>query len=525
MLDLSRLHDAIRHEGKISRRLLLAYVAALAGLPALGARDDRPKGKGNFKTNPFDDLGVASGDPDATSVVLWTRLCVKHLHANGGVPPVKIDVDWVIANDEKLKDVVASGTATAGPALGHAVHVVAKGLRPDRWYFYAFRCEGYQSAVGHTRTMPAADADAQKMRFAFASCQNYEHGYFTAYQHMAEERLDLVVHLGDYIYEFAPGNGKVRTHEGKGPCHTHDDYLIRHSQYRHTEHLKEMHRRCPWVVTWDDHEVEGNYANDKSKNAKTNAAAFLARRAAAYQAYYEMMPLRPPKPDGHNLKLYRDVTFGRLANFCVVDTRQYRTDQPNGDEFAPLNAAATSPANTLLGKDQRAWLEGQWRASRATWNVLAQQVMMCMVDRHSNGLFSMDAWTGYVAERTALVQFLADHKVKNPVVLTGDVHSAWVNELRADDRNLTTPVVATEFVCSSITSKGNGKAIPAAVFNKQQGTNPFVKFHDDQRGYVVCTVTPDKWETAFRVVSDVEKKGGTISTAATFTTHAGKPGV
>jgi alkaline phosphatase D len=287
-----------------------------------------------------------------------------------------------------------------------------------------------------------------------------------------------------------------------------------------------MHARCPWVVTWDDHEVEGNYANARSKHEGVPPAEFLKRRAHAYQAYYEMMPLRPRSvPKGPDLLLYRDVDFGRLASFNVLDTRQYRTDQRNGDEAAPLNEAARNPRNTLLGGKQREWLERQLDRSKAVWNVLAQQVVMGMLDRHGKKEYSMDAWPGYFHERRELLRFLARKKVRNPVVLSGDVHSNWVNELRVDDREQEGPPVAVEFVGTSISSKGNGKPVAPARLAALQAANPFLKFHNDERGYVRCTVTEKEWKSEFQVVSDVTKPGAKVSTAATFVVEQGQPGV
>lgn len=525
MLDLTQIGKAIRSEGGLSRRLLLAYGAALAAIPTLGLRaDDQPKRNIKFKSDPF-SLGVASGDPTDDSVVIWTRLAPKPLDEDGGMPHDSVEVAWVVADDEKLKNVIRSGKAVASPKLGHSVHVEVEGLKPDHWYWYQFRCGDASSPVGHTRTMPAAAVMPERLRFAFASCQNYEDGFYTAYQHMAKDDLDLVFHLGDYIYEYGAHNKGVRKHVRTKEIKSLDDYRIRHCQYRSDPHLHHMHARCPWVVTWDDHEVEGNYANDTPKKKGPSPAEFLERRAHAYQAYYEMMPLRPASiPRGPFLKLYRTVSFGKLASFQVLDTRQYRTNQPNGDERSDLNPAALDPRNTILGAPQAEWLTAALLRSTATWNVLAQQVMMAMVD-HQPGKdrkYSMDAWTGYANERMRLVHFLGE-RIKNPVVLTGDVHANYVNELRVDDRKLETPVVATEFIGTSISTSGDG-GDGGKEHEAMLTENPFVKFHNHQRGYVRCTVTRDAWRSDYRVLDAVTKPGGKISTRASFIVAAGKPG-
>jgi alkaline phosphatase D len=425
----------------------------------------------------------------------------------------------------------------ATPQLGHTVHVEAAGLKPDRWYHYRFRAGDATSPVGRTRTLPAADATPDNLKFAFASCQHYEQGLFTAYAQMAKDAPDLVFHLGDYIYEYPEGKAAtlVRKHTGPkdGKIKTLADYRGRHAQYRADPLLSGMHAVCPWFVTWDDHEFDNNYANDiqeEQRNGKRPAAPadFLVQRAAAYQAYYEFMPLRRRSlPKGPDMLLYRKAAFGRLAEFFVLDTRQYRTDQPNGDGGKELNEAALDPKNTLLGKEQRKWLDAGLLASTGTWNVLAQQVMMGMVHRTVNDkeVFSMDQWPGAAHERNAVMQFLADRRVPNPVVLTGDIHSNWVNDLKTNDLDEKAPVVAAEFVGTSISSGGNGKPVPQADLDKLTAANPGVKFHNRERGYVRCTITPGTWMSDYVVVDDVRKEGGKCEVRASFVVEAGTPGV
>jgi alkaline phosphatase D len=532
MLDLTRIPEAVRSEGGVSRRLFLAYGAALAALPSLATCAEAADKKVTFAADPF-ALGVASGDPDATSVVLWAKLAPRPQDPDGGMKPEAVGVAWEVAEDDAMKKVVARGTAVATPQLGHTVRAEAGGLKPDRWYFYRFTAGDARSPVGRTRTLPAADANPDKLKFAFASCQHYEQGLFTAYEQMAKDDLDLVFHLGDYIYEYAPADKKVRKHTGPATnkITTLADYRGRHAQYRADPLLHGMHAKCPWFVTWDDHEFDNNCAGEVQEIqpkgvAKADPVEFLERRAAAYQAYYEFMPLRPQSlPKGPDMLLYRGAKFGRLAEFFVLDTRQYRTPQPNGDGIKPLVGEALRPTNTLLGRRQRGWLDAGLISSVGTWNVLAQQVMMGMVDYTATGRngFSMDQWPGAAYERMALVKFLADRKVPNPVVLTGDIHSHWVNDLRVDDRKADTPVVATEFVGTSITSGGNGTDKPKGL-NELMAANPCVKFHNRERGYVRCTVTPGEWASDYVVVEDVTKPGGKVLTRASFVVEAGKPG-
>ena len=524
-LDLTQLRSAARHEGGVSRRLFLAYAGALSSLP-LAARVASAGGPVTFPSDPF-TLGVASGDPDHQGVVLWTRLAPAPLDPFGGMPPVPVEVTYEVADDEAMTKVVATGTVVATPQLGHSVHAEPTGLRPDRWYHYRFRAGDAVSPVGRTRTLPHPSASPASLKFAFASCQHYEAGYFTAYSEMAKDGLDLVCHLGDYIYEGKEGNSPIRRHLGP-EIQTLGDYRVRHAQYRSDPDLKQMHAVCPWFVTWDDHEFDNNCAGAISEESGVDPVDFLVRRADAYQAYYEAMPLRAASlPTGPDMQLYRRASYGRLADLMVLDTRQYRTDQPNDDRKSPLNEAATARENTLLGTTQRNWLYASLLKSESTWNVLAQQVMAGMAAlpaADGSGIYSMDQWPGYAHERMELVRFLQDRRVQNPVVLTGDIHQNWVNELRVDDRQADLPVVATEFVGTSISSGGKGAEKPG---NHEYVTsqNPCVKFYNGERGYVRCTVTPETWTADYQVVDDVTRPGGAVRTRASFVIEAGRPGV
>ncbi len=527
MLDLRHLRNAAQSEGGVSRRLFLSYSSALAAVPLLGTRvEGRVLRRVSFDRDPF-TVGVASGDPDANGVVLWTRLAPDPLTPDGGMSRDLIEVQWEVATDDAMQTIVQRGTTIATPQLAHSVHVEVDGLDSDRWYWYRFRVGEAESPIGRTRTMPELMDLPDQLRFAFASCQHYESGLYTAYEHMANDDLDLVFHLGDYIYEGAGRDGQVRKHEGP-EIQSLADYRIRHAQYKSDPMLKAMHQACPWVVTWDDHEFDNNCAADISEEAGVDPVEFLFRRANAYQAYYEMMPLRRRSlPQGPHMQLFRTVTFGRLANFQVLDTRQYRSDQPNNDRPSPLNEAALDRRNTLLGDHQYGWLQSSLLESGSIWNVLAQQVMMAMVGFPTDDgqiVHSMDQWPGYAHERMALMRFLQDRNVPNPVVLTGDIHSNWANDLRVDDREDDTPIVASEFVCTSISSGGNGRAtIPN--LEERLAMNPAVRFFNAQRGYVRCTVTPQSWQSDYQVVEEVTKPGAPAVTKGSFVVEAGKPGI
>ncbi len=523
MLELSNLSEAIHHEGGVSRRLFLAYAAGLSAIPLLGRQSSAANRNAHFSGNPF-TLGVASGDPTENGIALWTRLAPKPLEPGGGLNRENIEVVWEVAEDEAMRKIVRRGASTATPQLAHSVHVELNGLAPDRWYWYRFRTGGADSPIGRTRTTPVQNANPSKLKFAFASCQHYETGLYTAYEHMAQDDLDLVIHLGDYIYETAGRENLIRKHVG-GEIFSLDDYRIRHAQYKTDPLLQAMHAACPWLVTWDDHEVANDYANDVSPRQPNNPAEFLLRRSNAYQAYYEMMPLRRRSlPRGPRMQLYRNASFGQLAEFLMLDTRQYRTPQPIGGR-RELDKSVMSPRGTILGTRQRDWLQGSLLESTARWNVLAQQVLMAMVHSQSGDEhgYPMDKWPGYTHDRMQLVKFLREREVSNPVVLTGDIHSNWVNNLRVDDRQLETPVVATEFVGTSISSGGNVEKQHKS-WQKVTDDNPCVQFFNGERGYVRCIVTPDTWQSDFRVVEDVTKTGGKAITRATYVIEAGEPG-
>lgn len=503
------------------------WLRAAAALPLAGCALD-PRGSSSIQQNPF-ALGLASGDPSPDGFVLWTRLCVDAAAPDCGMPRLAVDVPWTVATDPLLRDVVAEGIAVATPEDAHCVHVEVEGLEPGRVYYYGFRVGPHSTEVGRTRTAPASGTVPGRLDFAVASCQSYEQGLFTAYEAMARDELDLVVFLGDYIYEYGAGvQGKVRTHLG-GECTTLADYRRRYAQYKSDPLLRRMHARCPWLVVFDDHEVANNYAGVVPAQRTDNPAAFRVRRATAYRAFYENMPLRrTARPVGDTMRLHRTVQFGDLLSFHLLDTRQYRSDQPNGDGIAAANAASLDPEATMLGAEQREWLFEQLRRSPCRWNALAQQVLVAAIDLNAKPgqppRFKMDQWPGYAHERALLLRTLRDEEVRNPVVLTGDVHSSWCNELRVDDRDPSAPVVAPEFVATSISSGGDGSTLPKD-WARYAASNPFVAFHDRRRGYLRCSVTEDAWRTDYVALDRVETPGGTASVVASFAVHDGDPRV
>jgi alkaline phosphatase D len=342
---------------------------------------------------------------------------------------------------------------------------------------------------------------------------------------MLEDDLDLVFHLGDYIYEYDGRDGRARKHTGD-EIELLQDYRNRYALYRMDPDLQAAHARFPFVVTWDDHEVDNNYAGDTSEEEGFAAELFLRRRAEAYQAYFEHMPLRRSSiPAGPRMQLYRQFSYGDLASFFVLDTRQYRTDQPCGDGRKAACDEVMAADATMLGEIQEQWLVDGLDRSSSRWNVLPQQVMMARVDSGTGGAerISMDQWAGYEAPRRRLMEFLATRRPENPVVLTGDIHTNWVNDLKVDYADEASPVVGTEFVGTSISSGGDGADVrdgTAAILSQ----NPWVRFFNNQRGYVRCAITPQTWTADYRVLEYVTHQGSPIATRASFVVEDGRPG-
>ncbi|RBQ19141.1 alkaline phosphatase [Spongiactinospora rosea] len=469
-------------------------------------------------------LGVASGDPLPGGFVLWTRLAPRPLDG-GGMPGRPVPVRWQVAEDERFRKVRAEGVALARPEHGHAVHAEIGGLRPDREYFYRFRAGEEVSPVGRSRTAPRPGQANEHLRFAFASCQNWQDGHFTAYHHLAQEDLAFVAFLGDYIYETVPRTTTVRTHEGDDEPYTVADYRNRHAQYKTDPELQAAHAAFPWIATWDDHEVDNNWADEIPQDpAQQPHDAFLARRAAAFQAYYEHLPLRrSARPRGIDLRLHRRFGFGRLATLHVLDTRQYRSVQP-----ATL-AEAEDPARTMTGPEQEKWLVNGMSKADTHWNLLANQVMWASNDRMAGPrqVFDFDNWDGYRAQRRRLLDFFGSGRTSNPVVLTGDRHATWVCDLKPDFDDPASPVVGAEITGTSISSGGD--ADPAAfhrAFDPIMAESPHWKYIGNRRGYIVCDVTPAGLLASLQVVSTVWRPDGTtMVTAARFQVEAGRPGI
>lgn len=527
MSDAIRFYD--RTLSRLSRRELLNIAWQLGAAAILQPLTSVTAfAQPAFRNYPF-SLGVASGDPWADSVVLWTRLAPEPF-AGGGMPTANVEVGWEVAADRAFRTVVRSGTAVARPELGHSVHVEAGGLLPAREYWYRFRCGSEVSQVGRTKTAPAAGAAVDRLRFGVCGCGHYETGYFTAYGHVADEAFDFIFHTGDYIYE---GRGDIgrnpnnpRQHHGQ-EIYTLVDYRNRYAQYKSDPDLMAAHLSAPMIVTWDDHEVDNDYAGDRDER-DTPPEVFLLRRAAAYQAYYETMPLRASAlPSGPHLPLYRRLKFGNLIDLNVLDTRQYRSKQACADSArAECARTAADPARTILGTAQEKWLFANLASTAATWTVLGQQVPTFARDNSGTNPaapFSMDKWDGYVGGRQRLYQQLKDTKALNPILLSGDVHTHWCADLKMDFANPKSDTIGVEFTNTSVTSGGDGSDTQPN-WQRLHADNPHLTYHSNKRGYISCTATPKTMQAAFRVIDKVTINNAPARTAATCIVEAGRPG-
>ena len=479
-----------------------------------------------FNSYPF-PLGVASGDPQPDGVVLWTRLAPKPLEG-GGMPSARVDVAWEVASDPDFDSIEQKGTERAYPELAHSVHAEVSGLQPGRDYWYRFRVGREASPVGHARTAPAAGAAVDRLRFAICGCSHWEFGYFTAYRRMAEEDLDFILHTGDYIYEGRANGGqdpeRVRQHLGQN-LFSLDEYRTRYAQYKTDRDLRAAHASAPFVMSFDDHEVTDNYAG-MFDPAGTPPEVFLLRRAAAYQAYYEHMPLRKASlPRGSDMQIYRQLKFGNLVDLSVLDTRQYRSDQACGDNEKVQCAEVFDPKRTMLGDAQEAWLFRNLANARARWTLVGQQVYSFAKDAlkaNPNGRFGMDSWNGYVAARARLYSQIVETQAPNPVVISGDIHEHYAADLKQDFTNPSSPTIAVELTNTSITSGGDGQDV-GGVWRRIKDDNPHIKFHSARRGYISCTATPATMRAEFKTLDRVSTEDPDLParTASAFVVEAG----
>jgi alkaline phosphatase D len=477
--------------------------------------------------NPF-RLGVASGFPTGTSVVLWTRVAPDPLAPDGGMPPVDVDVQWEIATDERFRRGVRRGSTAAAVSFGHSARVEVQGLSPNRHYWYRFIAGGQRSATGRTRTLPTASARMAELRLAVSCCQHYEHGHYAALSHMAADAPDAILFLGDYIYEGASSRDRVRAHVGN-LCRTLDDYRLRYSQYQLDPSLQAAHAAAPWLCTWDDHEVANDYAGPNSGRAE-EPAVFLARRAAAYQAYYEHLPLPPSAaPRGSETPIFARRRLGNLAAIHLLDQRQYRSPsacQKPGRAGGNRSDASCSDLDlagrSMLGAAQESWLDEGLASYPATWTFIAQGTVMSQLDELAGDgrSYSTDSWSGYPAARARLLETLQRRHVANPVVLSGDLHAFLAGSINAVPGQPGSPAVATELVTSSISSDPR----PQVQLDGWRAENPNLQIAEGrQRGYISLRVKPQALHADLIAINDVDNPASGRHTLYTCVIEAGRP--
>jgi alkaline phosphatase D len=535
---MNRIADWIAHLARstrlpgdpLGRRRFLSQAAwtatglALAGAyarPALAQSATRVR----FVAEPF-TLGVASGYPHPGGFTLWTRLAPAPWLADGGIGGERIPLHCEIADDENFRSIVQAVDLEASPEVAHSVHLDVEGLSPGRSYFYRFLSGDAVSAVGRSHTLPAAGSGLDRYRIAFASCQNYEHGYFSAYRQMQADAPDLVLFLGDYIYESQWGDNPIRRHIGPEAA-TLEGYRLRHAQYKLDPDLQAMHLTGPWAFAWDDHEVDNDYAGDRSELLDP---AFLLRRAAAYQAYFEHIPVpRRMYPRGADMRLYSHFDIGDLLRVYLLDDRQYRTPQPcpkpnkNGSQVLSTCRDLEQADQSMLGQAQEAWLAQSFRSSRARWNLIGQQTLMSPMDEEpgpGRGAWT-DGWDGYPLARERLLNDVVGSRLSNPVIAGGDVHCGIVASVPGDRKRFDSKPIASEFVATSISAD----ARPQPYYNERSAENPHIRqLRSDQRGYTLLEFGKEQLQASMQVVSDVRVREPEFAVQARYVVENGRPG-
>jgi alkaline phosphatase D len=528
----------------VSRRSLLRSALCAAGGALLFIPAARTVAQIRWSAYPF-QLGVASGDPSTDGFVIWTRLAPDPLDSTS-LGRVSLEVAFEIAEDRDFKSVRKRGVAVAMPHLAHSVRVEVSGLEPGREFYYRFHAGREESPTGRAVTCPAP-GQSPPVRFATTSCAHYEQGFFSAYRHLAAEQPDLIFALGDYIYESSWGWRRVRAFD-VNEARSLTDYRNRYAQYRLDPDLQFAHRVCPWVFTWDDHEVENDYSGTSSEDAACGGTvereAFIARRAAAYQAYFEHLPIRNSRlgPNGA-LRVHGSFAWGNLARFVVLDNRQFRSPQAcaspatifscdtdrriglatgGGETINPRDpaceAALQDPRHTMLGLDQETWLDGEFASAREHWTVLAQSLAFADIrggTLERPRVFS-DTWGGYPRARQRLLTSVAKHRLRNLVVASGDIHSFWVNEIPGPDSR----AAGTEFITSSIATQTRQR--PDAV----SALNPHVRYHEGAHsGYTRFDLSTERLRADLVGIEDIRDPASGRIALASFEVLSGSPHV
>lgn len=490
--------------------------------------------------------GVASGDPIPDSVILWTRITPTEEALPGSGVGASVTVEWEVAADGEMRDVVKRGTVVASADRDHTVHVDPHGLQPDTVYFYRFLVDGVSSPIGRTKTAPAASASPEQLTFSVASCANWESGFFSAYADIAQRaqtgQLDYMVFLGDYIYEYAAGEysgfGPVRLHHPIHEITTLADYRTRYGRYRTDPDLQAAHAALPWIVVWDDHEIANdNWAGGAENHAPATEGSWQERQTAAMRAYFEWMPVRATAPSeaGH---LYRSLTFGDLAELTMMDLRTYR------DQQAPWNPVVfMEEGRSMLGAEQYDWLLGKIETSQATWNLLGNSVMFAplnLVSLQENSLTAQvaaaltknitaipvngDQWDGYSAQRRALIDALRASPA-HALFLTGDIHTEWAHTISKGEE-----VVAAEMVCGSVSAPNINEALNLRAGNTVsrlaeqvlRQANPQCHHVElDSHGYCSVTLSREEAQMHWLRVDNLLRPGSSVKEAHALTYRPG----
>ena len=499
--------------------------------------------------------GVASGDPLPGSVVLWTRVTPTEAATPGSGKGPAVAVVWEVARDAEFRHVVRRGRFDTGPDRDHTVKVDADRLRPDTWYHYRFRLGDAVSPTGRTRTAPAATADVPRLRVGVVSCSHFEEGYFAAYRHLAARQdLDAVLHLGDYLYEREPGEGKVRSHDPAHEIVSLSDYRRRHAQYKADPDLQRLHARVPFIATWDDHEVTNDSWRDGAENHDAGEGSYQARKARAHRVYDEWMPVRMggTTQTGDGTRLFRRLQWGRLADINMLDLRSYRDEMvttPAPFPLPQLQTEADDPDRTMTGNRQMAWLKKVLLREQTQWKLIGNSVMIAPLsfaqlpkdavaaintvtgEVPSDGVpLNLDQWDGYTADRRELYRHIVEHQVSDTVFLTGDIHSAWANDLPVDPGTYpATGTVGVEFVCTSVTSSNIDeqtgsppRTTTLAIEAILQANNRHVKYLNfDDHGFSVLDVDRSRAQMDYFVLEDKTKRDSDAHWTASWQTKSG----
>ncbi|MEN9843727.1 MAG: Alkaline phosphatase precursor [Pseudomonadota bacterium] len=503
-----------------------------------------PPAAPHWRSNPF-ALGVASGEPRPDAVLLWTRLypgapavgesasrlqLLAHFQEQSGLNAQQACVvHYDVFSDEALRHRVKQGQVRTHAGRGWSVHARVTGLEPNRPYWYRFRCGEAVSPVGRTRTAPALGAATAQMRIALTSCQHYEQGYYAAHAEIAQQSLDVVLFAGDYIYESSNPKYRIRPHTGGMPS-TLDQYRERHALYKLDPDLQACHAAHPWVCTWDDHEVENDYAGIHNIRYQ-DAESFLQRRAAAYQAYFEHMPVWPGANDhGPHQRIHSHYQWGDLVDWWMLDCRQYRNAQPCRDPLKGGGRVVVAcderddPRRTMLGSAQEQWFSDSFKAAKAHWRLVVQSTQISSTSLPTpvgRSIFT-DGWDGYPVARQRLIHTLAQAPKGTVVTLGGDVHMNVAADLRQVPNDPHSPIVAAELVTTSITSRGMGESTLARI----REHNPDIRHaRSDERGYTLIDVQREHITATFRATPHPVQAGATLSTQAQYTLRHGEPGL